>query len=201
MLGLLAPKLLCGSRYIVLLFLLSALLGCQMFVGKSYEIQLTMPDPDRIRFSGKGAGAGMMLSASMGAMGIAVGVAIDEGIAKDIDKSAKAAGFDAQAMVHQHFSGSELAKASPLTVTVEQYGFKLVPGSDENVQAYWKIQLENKQALLCDLLLEAPKPWPALVQIKQDGVVIIQQLANALAQLDTNIDNVSNCKKLDLGDV
>lgn len=37
-----------------------------------------------IRFEGKGAAAGVMMSSSMGPMGVAIGVAIDEGIAKDI---------------------------------------------------------------------------------------------------------------------
>jgi hypothetical protein len=48
------------------------------------NIHVTYAEDFRIRFSGKGAGAGMMLMGSMGPMGIAIGVAIDEGIAKDI---------------------------------------------------------------------------------------------------------------------
>jgi len=47
-------------------------------------VTVAVEDDFRVGFSGKGAGAGVMLSASMGPMGIAIGVAIDEGIAKKI---------------------------------------------------------------------------------------------------------------------
>jgi 3-oxoacyl-[acyl-carrier-protein] synthase-1 len=47
---------------------------------KQPKISIEFSDPDRIRFSGKGAGAGVMMSSSMGVMGIAIGVAIDEGM-------------------------------------------------------------------------------------------------------------------------
>ena len=42
----------------------------------------------RLHFSGKGAGAGIMLSSAMGPVGMAIGFAIDEGIAKDIRHTA-----------------------------------------------------------------------------------------------------------------
>jgi hypothetical protein len=50
------------------------------------------PDSSSVRFEGKGAAAGMMMSSSMGSMGIAIGVAIDEGIAKDIQEALNSAG-------------------------------------------------------------------------------------------------------------
>lgn len=58
----------------------------------SIPYSLAFDDPQRIRFQGKGAAAGMMMSSSMGPMGIAIGVAIDEGIAKDIQAAADKAG-------------------------------------------------------------------------------------------------------------
>ena len=54
--------------------------GCtHLRYEKSQKAQLSISiiEQDRIRFSGKGAGAGMMMSSSMGAMGIAIGVAIE----------------------------------------------------------------------------------------------------------------------------
>src|SRR5690606_16379295 len=46
--------------------------------------QIDRKEPPIIHFEGKGAAAGVMMSSSIGAMGIAIGVAIDEGIANDI---------------------------------------------------------------------------------------------------------------------
>jgi hypothetical protein len=64
--------------------------GCSslsLFTQKPIEIIYT--SPDRISFQGKGAGAGIALISSMGPVGIALGVAIHEGIAKDIRTTAK----------------------------------------------------------------------------------------------------------------
>ena len=49
-------------------------------------------EDNRIRFKGKGASAGMMLMSSMGPTGIAIGVAIDEGIAKKINAAFESEG-------------------------------------------------------------------------------------------------------------
>jgi len=69
--------------------------GCSLFSASKIQqaaVLVSIENQDRIRFTGKGAGAGMMMSASMGAMGIAIGVAIDEGIAKEIHESFIASG-------------------------------------------------------------------------------------------------------------
>ncbi len=48
------------------------------------EMTLVIPDDNYISFTGKGAGAGMALMSTMGPVGVAIGLAIDEGIAKEI---------------------------------------------------------------------------------------------------------------------
>ena len=45
---------------------------------------VTLPQPNRIRFSGKGAGAGVMMASTVGPMGIAIGVAIDDQAGKSV---------------------------------------------------------------------------------------------------------------------
>ncbi|SMF33870.1 hypothetical protein SAMN02745866_02141 [Alteromonadaceae bacterium Bs31] len=83
-----------------------------------------------MHFSGKGAGAGMMLSSSMGPMGIAIGVAIDEGIAKEIGEAAGKAEFDIAQIVKAAFDRSKINQ--PLNVVVAHYGFVTAP-SEEGV--------------------------------------------------------------------
>ncbi len=93
------------------------------------SVDVSVTEPDRIRFQGKGAGAGMMLMSSMGSMGIAIGIAIDEGIGKDINKTADAAGFDIEQMLREEIN--EQFKQAPnlkvktdkIKVVVERYGF------------------------------------------------------------------------------
>lgn len=50
--------------------------------------------PDCITFEGKGAGAAFALMATMGPVAAALGVAIDEGIAKDIRDTAEQGGCE-----------------------------------------------------------------------------------------------------------
>jgi len=80
-----------------------------------------------MHFSGKGAGASMMLSSSMGAMGVAVGIAIDAGIAKDIGKVASESNFDIEAIVADVF---EDQASKNIEVTIARYGFLTAPSSD-----------------------------------------------------------------------
>lgn len=63
------------------------LVGCATFVEQSPPLQVSFGDERIIRVTGKGSGAGMALMSSMGPMGVAIGVAIDEGIAKGIRTS------------------------------------------------------------------------------------------------------------------
>ncbi len=83
-----------GGVFSILAFLMKAkllLLGtilfsacASLFPQKEMSYAIMLAEPHVIRFEGKGAAAGVMMSSSMGPMGIAIGVAIDEGIAKDI---------------------------------------------------------------------------------------------------------------------
>ena len=82
----------------VLVGILAALMaGCQNLPSSSLQaVAVKYPQSDKLDFTGRGSAAAMMMSGSMGAMGIAIGVAIDEGLAKDLTASAKAGGFNAE---------------------------------------------------------------------------------------------------------
>lgn len=116
---------------------------------QALDLGMTLEEPVRMRFSGKGAGAGMMLMSSMGAMGIAIGVAIDEGIGKDIDTTANAAGFNVSGIFTDAVQAQWLALDSlegiersvkyadhlprPLAVTIQRYGFITQSGDNDPV--------------------------------------------------------------------
>lgn len=124
-------------------------------------INVEFSSPKHIRFQGKGAGAGMALMSSMGPVGIAIGVAIDEGIAKDIRQSAAESGLDIDELVKSNLSrSSELAfnigtvhtkedevnNSAKLLVIIKSYGFVIVDGNNDLTTAKWQLQVIQHDA-------------------------------------------------------
>lgn len=129
-------------------------------------LDVTAPDPDRIRFQGKGAGAGMMLMSSMGPMGIAIGVAIDEGIANEIDVAARESGFDINDVLRRAFhKNSRIVGVNALTI--ERYGFITRPGDDDPVAAQLHVYIVRDDG--SQLLVKYPEDF-------DDAVIKLTQL-------------------------
>ena len=187
----------------VLCIVVTVLLAC----STPNEPQLTVidvkfEDPARLRFSGKGAGAGMMLSSSMGPMGIAIGAAIDEGIGKDIEKNYRSGGYSIEAIVtqlakdrgmHLIFNESPVAKNR---LVIKRFGFTLVRGT-ENAQAQIDVTFnQNGQSTL----LTFPKdfyednqtpPSVSLIALKMDPNQVDRLLAHAFDKIFTEIETLS----------
>lgn len=120
--------------------------------------QITMPSQDRIRYTGQGVGAGMMLAGSMGPMGVAVGVAMDEGEARKLQQAFADAGYVMQDIISEGIKASALANGvqmraylqgqdafSPeLVIYIERYGFQSVQGSATLVQPYLRGRMVYK---------------------------------------------------------
>ena len=107
--------------------------GCVSTQNAQPDVAILWPEPDRLRFSGKGAGAGMMLMSSMGPSGIAIGIAIDEGIGKDIENSLFAKGYDFKQQFRQRLelTLTECQCAHDIqSVQVSRYGFKSFGSAD-----------------------------------------------------------------------
>ena len=113
--------------------------GCASFYEQApAAVAVHFSEPNRIQFQGKGAGAGMALMSTMGPVGIALGIAIDVGVAKDIRAPANVSGFDMQSYISQSISEQSQAawKAVFLgeaerdlttefpNIEVKRYGFK-----------------------------------------------------------------------------
>ncbi len=139
------------------------------------HVSVSVEEPDRVRFQGKGAGAGMMLMSSMGAMGIAIGVAIDEGIGKEIDTSARAAGFNIKTIIQTSVSDTMLR--SP--ITVERYGFVTRSGKNDPVAAQLHISTMTKDGV--KVLVKYPEEFEdaeiqtyPLDEVKSDGSLCLK---------------------------
>jgi hypothetical protein len=171
----------------ILLVSVFTVISCSNTPTNKPAIQVTVEEPKRMRFSGKGSGAGMMLMGAMGPMGIAIGVAIDEGIAKDIEQQALAAGFDIEALVKEAalITSNNTNTNKEQHIHMKQYGFVLIPGDNDPSSPQFhfivsdgsKIQQEVKypEDFSAENLPTAP-----LEIIKADGKVSIDLFKQAL---------------------
>lgn len=162
--------------------------GCsQSHLMPETTLDIQVQQPDRIRFSGKGAGTGIMLSSSMGPMGIAIGVAIDEGIAKEIDETARLGGFSIEELVRSAFQNS----GKDLKILVKRYGYVVAVGDYPNDSVLPELILEvthQEEVLILtyprDLISEDKNlvlPVYPLEQLKSDSALSISAFQQALS--------------------
>lgn len=144
-------------------------------------IIVSYAEPNRIQFSGKGAGAGMALMSTMGPMGMAIGVAIDEGIAKDIRTVINQTGFSVQTQLQQNLqqAGFNIAESNTPDAPklhIKGYGFKSQPKDGEDYAIAWiKAELTNRDGSVKTLEYQGdinnPEQAALLGQLKRDGEV------------------------------
>ncbi len=161
-------------------------------------VELKLDEPNRISFQGKGAGAGIALMATMGPVGIALGVAIDEGIATDIRKAVANEKGDNKAyiasmvvsQIEEHGYSVTMASEQPVypTVTIKRYGFKIVNGSTDATAAQWDIEIETEPGEKVNV--HYPKDFNkdsiktyVLADLKIDGKLGTELLAESLARV------------------
>ncbi len=146
---------------VVIALILMQLVACSALPSsssnsKSKPIYLEFSEPNRIQFQGKGAGAGIALMSTMGPVGIALGVAIDEGIAKDIRKAIGNEKGDVQDYIknqmagllnkHGYFvpmDGAELKENYFPKLVIKRVGFKITNGSTDATAAEWELELHS----------------------------------------------------------
>lgn len=188
---------------IILLFIFINIVGCSVYEipNDNFIIKTQVTEPNNIRFIGKGAGAGVMLMSVMGPMGVAIGVAIDEGIANEIDTTAKTADVNIEAITLQKLSSAIITRAEmelnhasskdEITVDILRYGFMVSP-SDGNLvipQLHLNISLNEKLWLKLrypEQLTELQKneaKTASLTDIRSKGEVIESLLVNALSKV------------------
>ncbi|ABD82267.1 hypothetical protein [Saccharophagus degradans] len=145
-----------------------------------------------LSFEGRGAGAGMMLMSSMGPAGIAIGVAIDVGIAKEIEKAVNTTSVTFEQLLQRQLGmgcakfDSKLSSTQLETVSVEKYGFRVSKGDSESVVAWFSIALNNNAEATINFPADFDELDTALPSIpfnvvKSDGEAAVQLWRNSLA--------------------
>ena len=188
-------------RFILTAIVLVKLTACSM-VGlqpaKNEKMSVYFSEPNRIQFQGKGAGAGIALMSTMGPVGIALGVAIDEGIAKDIRKAIGEEKADIQGYLktqtadllsHKGYSvlfGEAVSKETTFPkIIIKRMGFKITNGSTDATSTEWELELHNGPDE--KLTVNYPKNFDkdkvsthVLADLKENGKLGIELLDDSL---------------------
>lgn len=169
------------------------------------DIEVLLEKDQRMRFSGRGAGAGAMLSASMGPVGIAIGIAIDEGIAKDLDERFLSHVVDHgaffNALVKQAIQGAclnEQALQLPLCMkknkakfAIKHYGFVVDSSNSDNIvpKLVVNYQLVSESAALLDSqIFTSDSDGSASIPLdtaKEDGELLVSALTSEVNKMLT----------------
>ena len=142
--------------------------GCAL-LPLSTPIEIQFATDEGIQYSGRGAGAGISLMSTLGPAGIAVGIAIDEGIKKELQSAAAQADFNLLALIQ----GSRFAKTmSGQTMTLLEFGFRDVPGGDL-MSPYLTYSIDNLDSTELTLPETAHSKLSELTDYRENGALII----------------------------
>lgn len=138
---------------------------------------------ERIHFTGKGVGAGMMLSSSLGPMGIAVGIAIDEGIAKEIHQAFESEegvgklGDFIRNTVNRECSSIPSTTAS---FRFDRVGFNLSSGELARLSLKGSVLWERGENDIETLLARADLQSQNLSELKTNGALVADSIAQGV---------------------
>lgn len=150
------------------------------------SIVVKVDSSNHFSYKGKGAGAGMMLMSAMGPMGIAIGVAIDEGIAKDIRTAADNGQFSIANIIEQEFGNVDV-KLGQVNIDVESYGYIAKVGQDDLAIPQIRLKITAKEV---DKVYAYPEEFPdsgyegiELEKLKQNADAIDLSMRAAVKQV------------------
>lgn len=153
------------------LSLIAFVSSCSTFNYKGKQGSIYIQNTAIIKYTGKGAGASFALMGAMGPMGAAIGVAIDEGISKDIRKNIETSGIDLKAelcarLAKKNWTCVASAQDAVKNLTVSK--FELTSkGSDDLIQATLVANMESAEEVT-EVKIETGETDIALDKLKQD---------------------------------
>ena len=145
--------------YFIIMQLVSVMILSGCATKAATPVQVKTGERTTLAFTGKGAAAGVMMDAFLGGAGVAIGIAIDEGIAKDITENIlkPPATFNVVSVVEKNIlalkserksfqilKGSDAPPKNSVSVVVDTYGFRSFPGEGDKVTAWIKLRFIEK---------------------------------------------------------
>lgn len=170
-------------------------------------VQVKIGDRSNLAFTGKGAAAGMMMDAYMGGVGVAIGIAIDEGIAKDIatNLAKYPSGFSITSLVEKNLLADSKHRYSikldstkiprvantdtSKQIVIDTYGFRTFPGEGDKVTAWLKVRFINNAN---NIVVTYPDDFDSpqtleLIEVKTNPELAYQLLNNAVDLVITHL--------------
>lgn len=149
------------------------------------KVDVRLGDRTTLYFTGRGAAAGIMMDSLLGGTGVAIGIAIDEGIAKDISTAilANNPNFSMKALTEDLLyeqMGKNKSIGSLKAVIIEKYGFK--SAADDTVIPLLELKLTCASGLVQDIRLSETDSKYAIPfdKVKTDGALAEKKLYEAV---------------------
>lgn len=163
-----------------------------LFVGCAHKlvdkVEVSSGERGQLYFTGRGSAAGMMMDSLLGGAGIAIGIAIDEGIAKDISSALLINNpkFSMAALVkdvlrEQAKEGVNLNGLK--SIVIEKYGFQSAP--DDRVVPLLELQLTCESGASSNIKFVPNESSQSITfeQAKTNGKLVERELCNATGEL------------------
>lgn len=171
----------------VVLLLLSICLVTACAHRPARTVSIEYGDRQTLFFTGKGAAAGMMMDAFMGGAGVAIGIAIDEGIAKDIAAAIQKTNpeFDVRTLVREQLAiVSDKEKIKNLhSIVIEKYGFHVVEGDLVGPVLELTVNCKDNSRKIHSEKNPSSPYRADLALVKNDGAVGLSLLLKAVSEV------------------
>lgn len=135
-----------------------------------------MENTATVNYTGKGAGASFALMGAMGPMGAAIGVAIDEGISKDICKNIEASGFDLVAHLCEQYRKQDIYCVAEAEEAQQALVIKNIDltskGSDDLMQVKVKAIAKDLGGIESLLIYDSGETAVSLEQVKSNSISV-----------------------------
>lgn len=173
-------------RIILLLLTYCLITSCTQ--TRTSPVEVTYGERQSLYFTGRGSAAGIMMDSVLGGAGIAIGIAIDEGIAKDISAAILASnpeftmdGLVKDVLKEKVQQGMNVDGLKSLVIT--KYGFQAAP--DDKVAPLVALRFTCESAALPVIEFTSDNKDQAIPfdQSKTNGKLVEKLLRDAVAEL------------------
>lgn len=173
-------------RIILLLLICCLMTSCTK--TRTPPVEVTYGERQSLYFTGRGSAAGIMMDSVLGGAGIAIGIAIDEGIAKDISAAILSSnpeftmdGLVKDALKEKVKQGMNVDGLKSVVIT--KYGFQVAP--DDKVAPLVALQFtcESADIPVVEFTSDNKDQTIPFDQSKTNGKLVEKLLRDAVVEL------------------
>lgn len=149
---------------------------------------MSFGERETLYFTGRGGAAGIMMDAYLGGAGVAIGIAIDEGIAKDIAVAIQKENprFDIRSHIKEFLikNSSKVEFETWQKLTIDRYGFQIIDADFVVPVLDLTVICTNANAVSFSLDKDSMNAYKVeLTTIKTDGRAALQLLDKGIEEV------------------